>query len=116
MLATHTCAAGGSRRARGVAHDRPNGRGGRLASDARRGGGRQPDSRGPGCSRSRRRSPAAGEGTRAGNTECGWWGGATPRRPSRTCWQLQAIWARWMDSRDVAPGPGGSVRDRGVQL
>jgi len=39
-----------------------------------------------------------------------------PRRPSRTCWQLQAIWARWMDSRDVAPGPGGSVRDRGVQL
>jgi len=78
MLATHTCAAGGSRRARGVAHDRPNGRGGRLASDARRGGGRQPDSRGPGCSRSRRRSPAAGEGTRAGNTERGWWGGATP--------------------------------------
>ena len=58
----HTCTAGGSRRAPGVVHDRPSGRGGRLASDARRGGGRQPDSRGPGCSRSRRRSPAAGAG------------------------------------------------------
>ena len=34
-----------------------------------------------------------GAGTRAANTERGWWGGATPRRPSRTCWQLQAIWA-----------------------